>query len=169
MNNELVNQIIGAVSPETATYVNGYPYGFRLRTQIRYWVESKPKFGQRLVSQTMNPKNGRWNKPKAGTYSEIVIMGKAANGYIVTDALSVNATEEEVNAFQTKYRLDAFQSKQSDVIRAWARVNTHVTWSVTEAKDGERGQTLAEQSDILNTLARAEYAGILKERQCGAS
>jgi hypothetical protein len=58
------------VSPETAYVVDDYPYGFRLRCKIRYWLEFQPKKGFRLVSQTSNPKKGNvWNKPKASTYS----------------------------------------------------------------------------------------------------
>lgn len=62
----------GHISPETAYVVEDYPYGFRLRCKIRYWIEFKPKKGFRLVSQTTNPKRPGevvWNKPKASTYS----------------------------------------------------------------------------------------------------
>ena len=60
----------GHVSPETAFLVNDYPYGFRLRCKIRYWLESSPNKGVRFCSQTTNPKRGdTWNKPKASTYS----------------------------------------------------------------------------------------------------
>ena len=44
--------------------INNYPYGFNQRTQIRYWIETTPKKGDRFCSQTLNPKNNRWNKPK---------------------------------------------------------------------------------------------------------
>lgn len=58
------------VSPETAYLIDDYPYGFRLRCKIRYWLDCNPKHGVRLVSQTTNPKRGDvWNKPKASTYS----------------------------------------------------------------------------------------------------
>ena len=61
----------GHISPETAYVVEDYPYGFRLRCKIRYWIEFKPKKGFRFVSQTTNPKRPGevWNKPKASTYS----------------------------------------------------------------------------------------------------
>jgi hypothetical protein len=50
--------------------VDDYPYGFRLRCKIRYWIEYKASHGFRFVSQTTNPKvpGERWNKPKAGQY-----------------------------------------------------------------------------------------------------
>lgn len=60
----------GHTSPATAYVVTDYPYGFRLRCSIRYWLEFSPKKGFRLVSQTSNPKVAGlvWNKPKASTY-----------------------------------------------------------------------------------------------------
>lgn len=62
--------LYGHTSEATAYLVDDYPYGFRERTQIRYWLEHKPKKGWRFVSQTMNPKTTRWNKPKTSTYAE---------------------------------------------------------------------------------------------------
>lgn len=60
----------GHTSPETAYLVDDYPYGFRLRCKMRYWLEFHPRRGFRLISQTTNPKRGNiWNKPKASTYS----------------------------------------------------------------------------------------------------
>jgi hypothetical protein len=58
------------VSPESAFVVDDYPYGFRLRCKIRYWIEYKAKNGFRFMSQTTNPKRPGevWNKPKASTY-----------------------------------------------------------------------------------------------------
>src|SRR6266566_9627426 len=65
----MMNILKGHVSPETAFVVDDYPYGFRLRCKIRYWLEYAPKRGVRFVSQTSNPKRGNvWNKPKASTY-----------------------------------------------------------------------------------------------------
>lgn len=67
----------GHVSPETAYVVDDYPYGFRLRCKIRYWVESNGKKGSRVASQTTNPKvPGRevWNRPKYSTYSDLVFL-----------------------------------------------------------------------------------------------
>jgi hypothetical protein len=59
----------GHVTEETAYVVDDYPYGFRLRCKIRYYLESNNK-GVRLVSQTSNPKLSGlvWNKPKFSTY-----------------------------------------------------------------------------------------------------
>ena len=50
----------------TALLVPDYPYGFTLRTQIRYWVETSEKLGQRFCSQTLNPRNGRVERAQEG-------------------------------------------------------------------------------------------------------
>lgn len=66
-----VNQLLpGHTSVDTAYVVHDYPYGFRLRCTIRYWLDYAPKRGVRLCSQTSNPKKPGliWNKPKASTY-----------------------------------------------------------------------------------------------------
>lgn len=58
------------ISPDTAYVVDDYPYGYRLRCTIRYWLEVHPKHGTRMMAQTTNPKRGNvWNKPKASTYA----------------------------------------------------------------------------------------------------
>lgn len=68
--------------------INNYPYGFKLKTQIRYWIETTPKKGDRFCSQTLNPKNNRWNAPKKSTYSCIGIMVEKENGHISWAAVS---------------------------------------------------------------------------------
>jgi len=62
--------LYGHDSMNNAFVVEDYPYGFKLRTQAKFWLEYKPGKGYRFLSQTMDPKNGRWNKPKASTYTE---------------------------------------------------------------------------------------------------
>lgn len=61
--------------------VSDYPYGFSARTSARFYVERKPGKGMRSVSQTLNPKTGAWNKPKASTYSAFVRMYVDENGH----------------------------------------------------------------------------------------
>lgn len=68
-----VEVITGHVSEETARVVDDYPYGGH-RTQIRYWIETVKGKGDRFCSQTLNPKTGRWNKPKKSTYTPVRFM-----------------------------------------------------------------------------------------------
>ena len=96
----------GHISPETAYVVEDYPYGFRLRCKIRYWLEYKAKKGFRFVSQTTNPKKPGevWNKPKASTYS---LFGGAMylneKGHVTWSALSEYSGGMETKAWANKY------------------------------------------------------------------
>ena len=59
---------------ENPFVVEDYPYGFTLRTQMRVYTEYRKGFGMRYTTQTLNPKTGKWNKPKSGTYAPIIIV-----------------------------------------------------------------------------------------------
>jgi hypothetical protein len=63
----IVTPLYGHTSEETAYLVESYPYG-GLRCKKKYWIESHPKKGFRLVTRTENPKTFRWNAPDKGTY-----------------------------------------------------------------------------------------------------
>lgn len=70
--NENIKEILtGKHSFETAYIIEDYPYGFTQRTKKAVWIESTAK-GDRIVECTLNPK-GFWNKPKAATYSAVVV------------------------------------------------------------------------------------------------
>jgi hypothetical protein len=65
--------IYGATSPETAIVVNNYPWGFRLKTSQRYWIETT-KHGDRFITQTLNPKTNAWCNPKKSTYTAVKVL-----------------------------------------------------------------------------------------------
>jgi hypothetical protein len=65
--------LLGYNSFDNSYEQDGYPYG-SLKTKRRTWIETKPKHGMRRVDCTLNPKTGRWNKPHAGTYSEVLVL-----------------------------------------------------------------------------------------------
>lgn len=99
--------LAGHVSPDTAYTVDDYPYGFRLRCKIRYWLEFKPKQGFRLVSQTTNPKRGNvWNKPKASTYSAFggCMYLDDSDGHVHWSGLTEYSNGAEAKAWSDKYR-----------------------------------------------------------------
>jgi hypothetical protein len=97
--------LTGHTSPETAFVVEDYPYGFRLRCTIRYWLEFTPKRGFRFCSQTTNPKRGSiWNKPKAGTYSRFGgAMYLDEQGHVQWSGLSEYCSGAEASAWQERY------------------------------------------------------------------
>ncbi len=75
---------------ETAT-VQNYPYG-RLRTEATFAIEFNKNKGFRMLFQTVNPKNGVTNKPKATTYSPVMVLTDD-NGFISTDVHSFYGTD----------------------------------------------------------------------------
>ncbi len=88
----IIKPLTGHTSPETAYRVEGYPYGFRLKCSIRYWLEYSPKKGFRFCSQTTNPKVEGvevWNAPKKSTYSMLGVMGLNDEGHVVWTGCSI--------------------------------------------------------------------------------
>ena len=129
--------IKGCVSEETAYVVDDYPYGFRLRTKIRYWIETT-KNGDRFVSQTLNPKTGFWNKPKKSTYDAVMVMRKDnSNGYINYFGLWKSAGLEELDKFMAKvgdYSFTSAQKSQINSIKAMGKALEGVEFSCHAVK-----------------------------------
>lgn len=97
-------------SPETAYVVDDYPYGFKLRCKIRYWIEKATKgkcAGQyRFCSQTLNPKTGNWNKPKYSVYTAWMCLEKDdQTGYISNKAIGYHSQVELINKFLEENKL----------------------------------------------------------------
>jgi hypothetical protein len=59
-----------------------YPYGYTLRTTKFDFLEFKKGKGFRHVSQTINPKTGKLNAPKNGTYSPVILLGRDENNHV---------------------------------------------------------------------------------------
>src|ERR1700722_6117577 len=96
--------LAGHTTQATAYVVNDYPYGFRLRCKIRYWLEFKKGMGFRLVSQTTNPKLSTevWNKPKASTYCMLAIMGLDEQDHVTWTGCNIYQFDE-LQAFEAIY------------------------------------------------------------------
>tara|TARA_R110000868_G_scaffold25188_2_gene98314 strand:+ start:264 stop:623 length:360 start_codon:yes stop_codon:yes gene_type:complete len=106
----------GHTSPETAYIVEDYPWGFRLRTQQRHWIESKESHGMRFVTQTMDPKNQRWCKPKCSTYAKYVYMYLDDNNHVVCNALHQYTSIDSIKKFVEEFK-EQLNEKQSHMFR----------------------------------------------------
>ncbi len=116
----LIKVLAGHTTQDTAYLVEDYPYGFRLRCKIRYWLEHKPKMGFRLVSQTTDPKRPGevWNKPKASTYALLGVMGLDEQNHVTWDACGLYSFDK-LPEFDARYGqdFDATQRRVCDAAR----------------------------------------------------
>jgi len=93
--------LLNHTSEETAYIIEDYPYGRSRRCKRKVWIETDPKGkkGDRLVSRTQNPENGRWNKPKKSTYAKLGVLYKDDKGHVHWSAVSLYTKPELVKAF----------------------------------------------------------------------
>lgn len=162
--------VFGATSEETALISNDYPWGFRFRTEQRYWIETT-KRGQRLVTQTKNPKTGNWCKPKKSTYTEIKILGIDSKGHQTTYSLNMNDRKEWRESFfeNTFYNhLDEFQKNQLLKVKAYNKVMDKVTFTIKANPSREESQRIEKNNkEIVSKINRAtayEY-GQMKNKE----
>lgn len=117
-----LNILKGHVSPETAYVVDDYPYGFRLRCKIRYWIEHNKKSGFRFWSQTTNPKRDGevWNKPKASTYAKFgaCMLIDDETGHVKWTGLTEYKNGAETKAWADKYGEGVPESGQA-TLKKW--------------------------------------------------
>ena len=97
-------KVIDAYGFENAYIVESYPYG-RLRTKAKYWIETTNR-GQRIASQTLNPKTNKWNNPKKSTYSPVKALyldledlTSEGNPKVKGTALSLWNKKEKIDLF----------------------------------------------------------------------
>jgi len=90
--------LYGHDSMNNAYVIENYPYGF-LKTQMKVWVESLPKKGDRVWRQTLDPKKNRWNKPKASTFSPIMFLYIDEKDHVNSDGISQYSSPDEVKKF----------------------------------------------------------------------
>lgn len=115
---------------ENPVVVDNYPYGFK-RTQIRYWVESVKKKGDRFCSQTLNPKTQIWNNPKKSTYNAVSVVYKNEKGYITYYGYNRSTDEESYNKFIDfigDLKLNEIQKEELKILRAYIKTYKNVSY-----------------------------------------
>jgi hypothetical protein len=173
MSAQFTIQILtGHTSADTAYVVDDYPYGFRLRCQMRHWIETKSGFGQRHVTQTSNPKRpGTWNKPKASTYSSIVVLYIGEDGYVHSGGVHMWTDDAILDTFETEYAealTGNYEREALRLLRAANRASKRLTYTIcTQAGidgpvhhdpkcNGTCGKSMKEQGQILSAVIRDE-------------
>lgn len=130
-------QLLGHVSDETAFVVEDYPYGYTMRTKIRYWIE-RSKNGERFVSQTLNPKTQQWNAPKRSTYDLICLLLQGENGHVRSLGVSkfIASDTQWIDELMATYKLDSWQLDQCKQQKALILAMKEVTWTVKASSYG---------------------------------
>ena len=83
----MINTIIyNKDSADNSVVVDDYPWGYKLRTKRKYWIETT-KRGDRLCYQTLNPKTNKWCAVKKSTYAGIKVLYENEEGHIKTYSL----------------------------------------------------------------------------------
>ncbi len=146
------NALHGYTSEDSAYLVDDYPYGFRLRTQIRYWIETT-KHGDRLCSQTLNPTTDKWNKPKRSTYAPVGCMILDNDNHVTWSALSDYSEEPIWSEFLAvmEGHLNEGQKDQIARILGLRKAFEGVTYSIHEGV--QTPDERLEQARIENVLA----------------
>lgn len=129
--------------------VEDYPWGFKLRTQQRYWIEYKPKMGFRFMTQTLDPRSNKWCKAKGSTYYAAAFMYRdAETGYIKWWASSLNG-DDEINTFINLLKVNTtnFTEEQSQTIMAQILMSCRIT--ARYLKDTEAYKTASAFLDMV--------------------
>ena len=142
--------------------VDNYPWGFRLKTKVRYWIETT-KRGDRFVKCTLNPKTNKWCKEKKSTYKAVMVMTKEVKdqktfiSYVSisrgwSNAVDVAKFEHQVD----KYLLSKEQQKQICACKAINEVNKELKVEFVNSTawtDQERAAHEKKQDEINGKLA----------------
>jgi len=167
----MINTIIyNKDSADNAVVVDNYPWGYKLRTKRKYWIETT-KRGDRLCYQTLNPKTDKWCAVKKSTYSGIEVLYENEDGHIKTIGLDPQwATKESLAHFQKNVDVtkltDAQRAKICEaktILHVNKFVKVEIT-NVTMMDPEEKAKKDAEQEEIkekLNNFANHVYGKCL--------
>jgi len=117
------NYLYNHKSEETAYVVDNYPWGFRLRTKIRYWIETNAKRGDRFCSQTINPTTGKWCAAKKSTYSAVMVLYVKDNGHVHVEVINNYCSDEILEEFIKCHNANLSSLQKTELIRMTATNN----------------------------------------------
>ena len=121
-------------SIDTAYLVEDYPWGFKMRTQRRYWIETHPKRGDRFVFQTKDPRSGRWCKPKKSTYYAVMALYLDEKSHVRSTAIHQSASIENYDAFIARHRGFKFSPHQLHQLKRIVAMNKTMEHFTFECK-----------------------------------
>ena len=103
--------------------VSNYPWGFRLKTKRRTWIETNKTKGDRVCFSTLNPKTDKWCAVKKSTYNAVDVLLIDENEHIKSIGLwKYGTNEKDLENFISKYAI--YHQRYS--------TNTFPTWSLAQ-------------------------------------
>jgi len=159
--------VYGAKDFDTAVEIGNYPWGFRLRTKVRYWIETTNR-GDRFVKCTLNPKTNQWCKPKKSTYDAVMVMTKKVEDdktFINYTSISVGwSNPTQVAHFEhdiDRTQLSNKQLKQICKCKAVNEMNKNVKWEIKKVNT----YNLSDPADLARMKADANSPQELKRKK----
>ena len=135
---------------DNAIEVNNYPWGFRLKTKRRTWIETDKNKGDRVCFCTLNPKTNKWCAVKKSTYNAVDVLLIDDNEHVKSIGVwKYGTNEKDLESFLSKIdynSLSLLQKKQIERIKAINKVMEKVTvkiekvaeYDLSDPKDLER-------------------------------
>ena len=125
---------------DNALMVENYPWGFKLKTKRKYWIETNKTQGDRLCFCTLNPKTNKWCAVKKSTYNAVNVLNiRDDNGYIETDGVhKYGTTKDELDKFLSRIdyeQLNDLQKKQICKLKSINKVMEKVTFKFAKVSE----------------------------------
>ena len=166
--------LYGHNSFDSGYVVTNYPWGFRLKTSRRYWIETT-KNGDRFCYATLNPKTDQWCKPKKSTYDAVMVMYLDEKEHVTRFSISAGWSEfKDIKEFEHKadlQQLSKEQLKQICYCKSVKQVHSKLTFSfenTTQLSQEEREKKDNEQKEIskkINKYGNHVYAQCLTKNK----
>ena len=124
---------------DNALEVSNYPWGFRLKTKRRTWIETNKTKGDRLCFCTLNPKTNKWCAVKKATYNAVEVLFIDENEHIKSDAIwKYGTNDQKIKDFLVDVdyeQLNDLQKKQVCKLRSINKVMEKVTVKIAKVSE----------------------------------
>jgi len=124
---------------ENALEVSNYPWGFRLKTKRRTWIETNKNQGDRVCYSTLNPKTQKWCAVKKATYNAVEVLFIDENEHIKSDGIyKYGVNNEKIKDFLCGVdyeQLNDLQKKQIIKLQSMNKVMEKVTFNITKVSE----------------------------------
>ena len=136
---QMTKYIYDKNSFDNALEVFNYPWGFRLKTKRRTWIETNKTQGDMVCYSTLNPKTNKWCAVKKSTYNAVDVLFIDENEHIKSIGVwKYGTNKKDLENFLSKIdynSLSLLQKKQIERIKATNKVMKNVTFEVKKVSE----------------------------------